>query len=130
MKTAVYFVKNNKIVGVGQGYIAWELVNGVSILESMRHGWDTAQSYYKDLKRGRWSQCDLFWKEQMSKWFTTEEDFATFDYAIVMDYKIPSDWFRELRDKSLNSMVLTDRKQAGQLVTMPDDELEKLFAHQ
>jgi hypothetical protein len=127
MNTAVYFVKDKQVVGVGQGFVAWGLVNAVSILECMKKGFDSAQTHYKELKRERFSQCDLIWNEHMSKWFTTEEEFTSFDYAIVLDFKIPRDWFKEMQEKSLDAKVLTDRKDAGLLVKMPVEELQNLL---
>lgn len=127
MKTAVYFVKDKKVVGVGQGFVAWGLVNAVSVLECMKKGLDSAQAHYDDLKRDSLSQCDLVWKKHMGSWFTTEEEFMSFEYAIVMDFKIPSDWFKEMQDKSLDAKVLTERKQAGLLDVMPTEELKNLL---
>lgn len=127
MDTTVYFVKNDRIVGVGQGFIAWGLVNGASILESMRSGWKSAQAHQASLGNEKVSRCDLVWREHMSKWFTTAEDLASFEYAVIMDWKIPSEFFEEMNQNNLDARILSERREAGLFKPMTSDELNKVF---
>jgi hypothetical protein len=130
MNTTVYFVKDSKIVGIGQGFVAWDLINAHSLMENMKKGLQSAKDFYKSLNRSKWSQCDLAWKDVMSKWYASEEEFHTFEYAIVMDYKIPSEWFQEMKRGTLTVEDLNQRKNNGLLNLMPSEDIKKLFDRQ
>lgn len=128
MRTTVYFVKGGRFVGVGHGMVAWSLVNASSMIEVMKAALKDALDYHKQLDRERWMLCDRAWVQQMSRWFTTKEDLQSFDYAIVMDYKIPGSWFKELEAGSLTVEVIANRREAGQLEEMPVKVFDGLLA--
>ena len=128
MITAVYFIKNNEIVGAGKGFVAWGLVNPRSMLDCMKRGLETAKENYNALGRESWFQCDLEWKDRLRDQHPDRKSFESFDYAIIMDYKVPREWFDEMLANNLSMEQIAKRKESGELSLIPVDEIRKLLA--
>lgn len=92
LPTDAVFLKKNKIVGLGACNIGW-YINPEGILGCIYDAWCNAVAHFRvlDPNMDNYSVYQRG-KEKESKYFSTPDDLASFEYVLLYEYYIPREF--------------------------------------